>query len=339
LIRSYTLALLVLLSTICLHGQDTHFSQFYASPLTLNPALTGISDGTYRVTAIYRNQDRSFTTPYITPSVSFDIKLLQNLLKSDVFAVGGVFVRDMSGDGVLTMDNAMLSVSYHKSLGKEHKHFLGLGIQGGYTQKSVNWNQLSFPDQNAGDFFDLSNPNHENIAKGTVRYFDLNAGLLYQGWIKKEETGIFAGVSFAHLTSPKESFYNDNVRLPIRYTAHAGAYIKLVKHVFLTPNLLFLYQNKALETNVGTAVEYHVDMKKSQFVAFIGVWDRINDAFITSAGIEYYKVRVSFAYDITTSSLTYATQNRSAFELAIIYTGFIKSRDVQYPRLVPCPRM
>jgi type IX secretion system PorP/SprF family membrane protein len=340
LIRNSTLLLLVFLyASAGLYAQDTHFSQFYASPLTLNPALTGISDGSYRVSGIYRNQDRSFTTPYITYSGAFDIKLLQNLLKNDIFAIGAVFLGDRSGDGVLAMNNVMLSASYHKSIGKAHKHFIGIGVQGGYTQKSVNWNKLSFPDQNAGDFFDLTKPNNEAIAKGQVSYFDLNAGLLYQGWIKKDEDGIFAGVSFAHLTSPKESFYSENDKLPIRYTAHAGAYVKLSKHFFLTPNVLFLYQNKALETNLGTAVEYHVDVKKSQFVAFIGAWDRINDAFITSAGIEYYKVRLSFAYDITTSSLTYATENRSAFELAIVYTGFIKSKDVQYPKLVPCPRM
>ena len=340
MIRNSTLILLIFLASVAwLNGQDTHFSQFYASPLTLNPALTGISDGAYRISGIYRNQDRSFTTPYMTYSGAFDIKLLQSLLKSDVFGIGAVFVGDRSGDGVLAMNNVMLSASYHKSIGKEHKHFLGLGIQGGYTQKSVNWNQLSYPDQNAGDYFDLTKPNNESIAKGKLSYFDINAGLLYQGWIKKDEDGIFAGVSFAHLNSPKQSFYDQNTKLPIRYTAHAGAYIKLVKHVYLTPNVLFLYQDKALQTNLGTAVEYHVDTKKSTFVAFIGVWDRINDAFITSAGIEYYKVRISFAYDITTSSLTYATENRSAFELAIIYTGFIKSKDVQYPKLVPCPRM
>ena len=340
MIRISTILLLVFMGAAgWLDGQDTHFSQFYASPLTLNPALTGINDGTYRAAAIYRNQDRSFTTPYVTYSGSFDIKLLQNLLKNDVFGVGAVFLGDRSGDGVLAMNNVMLSASYHKSLGKEHKHFLGIGIQGGFTQKSVNWNRLSYPDQNAGDYFDLTKPNYENIAKNSLSYFDLNAGLLYQGWIKKDEDGIFAGVSFAHINSPKQSFYGENTHLPVRYTAYVGAYIKLVKHVYLTPNVLFLYQDKAMQTNIGTAVEYHVYMKKSTFVAFVGVWDRINDAFITSAGIEYYKVRLSFAYDITTSSLTYATQNRSAFELAIIYTGFIKSKDIQYPKLVPCPRM
>jgi len=102
---------------------------------------------------------------------------------------------------------------------------------------------------------------------------------------------------------------------------------------------MFLYQNKALETDIGTALEYHISTKKSPFIIYAGVWDRINDAVIATAGIEYYKVRVSCAYDITTSSLSYASENRSAFELAIIYTGIIKSKDVQYPKLVPCPRM
>jgi type IX secretion system PorP/SprF family membrane protein len=320
-------------------GQDTHFSQFYASPLNLNPALTGISDGTYRVAGIYRNQDRSFTTPYITYSGSFDIKLLQNLLKSDVFGVGALFVGDRSGDGVLSMNTAMLSASYHKSLGKEHNHFIGIGVQGGYVQKSVNISALTFPDQHVNGNFDLSQPNGENISKSKVSYFDLNIGILHQSWIKKDEIGIFTGLSIYHLTSPKESFYNDNVKLANRFTAHAGAYVKIVKHFYLTPNVLFQYQNKALETNLGTGFEYHMDMKKSQFIAFVGIWDRINDAVIASGGVEFYKVRASFAYDITTSSLTDATRHRSAFEIALVYTGLIRSKDVQYPKLVPCPRM
>lgn len=343
MIRIITLFFLAgLISSVGLHAQDTHFSQFYTSPLNLNPALTGVNEGTYRATGIYRNQDRSFTTPYVTYSGSFDIKLLENLIKNnDVFAAGVVFLGDRSGDGVLTMNSGMLSVSYHKSIGKEAKHFIGIGIQGGFTQKSINGNQLTFPKQwsNAKDYFDLGLQSGETSLGSKVKYFDLNAGLLYQGWIKKDADGIFAGVSFAHLTSPKESFYNTNVKLPLRYTAHAGAYIKLSQHFFLTPNVLFLYQDKAMEINVGTAVEYHQLMKKSTFILFAGVWARINDVFIPSAGMEYYRVRVSFAYDVTTSSLTAATQNRSAFELALIYTGFIKPKGIPYPKLVPCPRM
>jgi type IX secretion system PorP/SprF family membrane protein len=331
------------ISSVGLHAQDTHFSQFYASPLNLNPALTGsISDGNFRATGIYRNQDRSFTTPYVTYSASFDMKLLENLIKNnDVFAVGAVFLGDRSGDGVLSLNSFMGSASYHKSIGKEAKHFIGIGIQGGYIQKSVN-GDLTFPKQwsTSKDYFDPTQLSGESLGSSNkIKYFDLNAGLLYQGWIKKDADGIFAGVAFAHLTSPKQSFLGGNVHLPLRYTIHAGAYIKLSQHFYLTPNIMFLYQDKAMETDIGTAVEYHKLMKKTQFIFFMGVWTRLNDVFIPSAGIEYYRVRISCAYDVTTSSLSYATQNRSAFELAIIYTGFIKPKEIPYPKLVPCPRM
>ena len=47
-------------------AQDIHFSQFYFSPLNLNPAATGIFDGDYRIAGNHRQQWRSVTTPYTT---------------------------------------------------------------------------------------------------------------------------------------------------------------------------------------------------------------------------------------------------------------------------------
>ena len=35
------------------NAQDPNFSQFFASPLTLNPAMTGLFDGTFRVAGNY----------------------------------------------------------------------------------------------------------------------------------------------------------------------------------------------------------------------------------------------------------------------------------------------
>ncbi|MES1226414.1 MAG: type IX secretion system membrane protein PorP/SprF, partial [Bacteroidota bacterium] len=49
------MSLCLLLGTAAL-AQDPNFSQFFASPLTLNPALTGKFDGVYRVAGNYRNQ-------------------------------------------------------------------------------------------------------------------------------------------------------------------------------------------------------------------------------------------------------------------------------------------
>ena len=48
----------VLLTVLCngLYAQDPHFSQFFSSPLTLNPAFTGKFDGAVRFIGDYRNQ-------------------------------------------------------------------------------------------------------------------------------------------------------------------------------------------------------------------------------------------------------------------------------------------
>ena len=64
------------LSTLC-GAQDIHFSQFYMSPLNLNPAMTGVMNCTQRFVANYRNQWASVlkADAYTTYSVSYDQKL------------------------------------------------------------------------------------------------------------------------------------------------------------------------------------------------------------------------------------------------------------------------
>lgn len=321
-------------------AQDIHFSMFYASPLNLNPAQTGVYDGTYRVAGIYRNQWRSISTAFNTYSASFDIKLLQTKLPNDIFAVGGMFTGDRSGDGKLTMNSGMVSAAFHKGLDKNHRHFLGLGIQLGYTQKSLKYQQLAFPSQFSNGDFDLSISNGENIAKPNIGYFDMQAGLLHQSTVFNDRLGITTGLTVSHLTMPRESFFNDKgTKLAMRYTVQHGYRIKASKQVYITPNFIYQYQNKAQEINFGTAVEYHTNLGKSEFVASLGGWYRLKDAAIITAGIELYRLRALFAYDINVSTLKPATNGRGGFEIALIYTGFIKTKSVSYPILVPCPMM
>lgn len=321
-------------------AQDIHFSMFYASPLNLNPGLTGAFDGTYRAAGIYRNQWRSVSTPFVTYSGSFDIKLLQNKLPNDIFSVGALFAGDRSGDGKITMNSAMASVAFHKGLDKNKKHFLGLGVQLGYTNKSLKWQQLAFPSQFNGQDFDLTQNNGENFNRPNVGYFDMQAGILHQSTIK-DFMGIMTGFTVYHLAQPKESFLGDkSVKLPMRYTAHLGLRFKVTKNFYIAPNFIYQYQNKAQEINFGSAFEYHAPLGKSDFVASLGGWYRLKDAPIITAGIEYYRLRAQFAYDINTSTLKPATNGRGAFEIAIVYTGFIKpKKGVAYPVLVPCPMM
>ncbi len=324
------------------HAQDIHFSMFYASPLNLNPALTGVNDCSYRAAGIYRNQWRSVSAPYTTYSASFDMKLLQAKLPNDIFGVGAMFVGDKSGDGKLTMNSGMLSLAFHKGLDKGHRHFLGLGIQLGYTQKSLKWQQLAFPEQfdNTTQDFNLSQSNGESFSK-PKGYFDMQAGFLHQSSFN-DIIGMMTGLTVYHLVMPKESFIGDKkYRLPMRFTVHEGLRIRAVKNFYITPNFIFQYQNKAMEINFGTAFEYHLQVPKTEVVPSIGAWYRVtgNDAAIINVGLQAFNTRLLFAYDINVSTLKTATANRGGFELAIIYTGCFKNKSLNVPILVPCPMM
>ncbi|GIV33609.1 MAG: hypothetical protein KatS3mg031_1144 [Chitinophagales bacterium] len=317
-------------------SQDIHFSQFYASPLTLNPALTGFIDGTYRLTAIYRNQWRSVTTPYHTVGASFDMRLLDGKIK-DVLGAGASAVYDQAGDGNLSLMSLMASGAYSKVLGKSKRHFIGAGIQLGYVYRSLDYNSLLFPQQYNATLneFDQAQTNGESFQGTGISYFDMAAGLMWSSMIGKR-FGIFAGGALHHLTTPKESFLGREERLSRRATGHAGLHVKASEHIVITPNVLFMYQNKARELHLGSAVEWHFHDPHNTVIS-LGGWYRLEDAGVITLGFEHRGLRVGFAYDVNTSGLKPASHSRGAFEIAVLYVG--KITKVEAPVLVPCPRL
>src|SRR6478609_983154 len=88
-------------------AQDPNFSQFFASPLTLNPALTGKFDGVFRIAGNYRNQWPTISNAYNTKTVSLDFGVMKNSLPDiDQMGVGILGITDDAGDGVLKTNMA-----------------------------------------------------------------------------------------------------------------------------------------------------------------------------------------------------------------------------------------
>ena len=85
---------------------DPHFTQNYTYPMYTNPAMTGGSDGEYRVSAVYRSQWGSVSNPYRTSGLSFDTRTSKNL------AVGVNVLNQSAGDGGFNYFNAYGSVAY-----------------------------------------------------------------------------------------------------------------------------------------------------------------------------------------------------------------------------------
>ena len=98
----HVLLILLCINTSETKAQDPHFSQFYASPLTLNPALTGMVPGDFRVAANFRTQWAAVANPFITSSAAFDIKILPSLIGTeDILGLGIMAMDDRSNNGAL----------------------------------------------------------------------------------------------------------------------------------------------------------------------------------------------------------------------------------------------
>ena len=217
-----------------LEAQDRHFSQFYAAPLLLNPALTGGFDGNYRVGLIYRDQWRGvLDQPFKTFAANFDLRFpLENAMRSkDAAAVGLTFFSDRVGALDFNTNTIQLSGAFHKSLDAQNSQYLSVGFQGGISQRSVNYENFTFQDQFNG-LTGYTFPSGELLPENNFSYGDLSVGLNYS-YVAKNGLGFFAGAAMHHILQPKISFYADNrggsAVMPRRYSAQMSANIPIAK--------------------------------------------------------------------------------------------------------------
>src|SRR5215212_7983754 len=87
------------------HAQDPNFAQFYSSPLNINPALTASINADWRLIANFRDQWIGPASPYVTGTVSFDTKVMQNKVPNmpehNFIGVGGMLMFDRAMSGVV----------------------------------------------------------------------------------------------------------------------------------------------------------------------------------------------------------------------------------------------
>ena len=328
---------LVLISA-CLHAQDPHFSQFFSSPLTLNPAFTGKFNGSWRLAANHRDQWPSIPKAYVTTSTSIDFPILKNKIpEGDVFGVGISGLSDASANNALKLNYGSVSLSYHKALDENSYNTIGAGFQGTYSSMGLDITKLTFEDELQQNGFAQGTSGEylgANPLTGKNRnYFDMNAGLLYSG-SSNGENNYYLGVSLYHINKPKVSFKDKNWYLSGRLTFHAGGSFPISDVVGINVSLIQQMQNKASETVLGGALSLNAngDDEKPTNI-YIGSWVRLNDAVIPYVGLEIGGMRIGASYDINVSDLKAATGNRGGSEFSIIYI-----KRPQETKGIPCPR-
>lgn len=315
-------------------SQDIHFSQYYFSPLSLNPANTGNYKGPFRVFGNYRSQWRDISSAYNTFSAGGDF----NIYPSGQQISGGlIFINDKSG-GNLQVMKIMPSAAIHKKISGYDVSF---GIQPGFVVKSIDFYSHSFPNQfNIGTgTFDNSLPNIENSVVQKFSYLDLNSGCNISKKIGNFEPEL--SVAFFHLNKPKESFLSNTNKLKVRQAYNVNLNYYLNDKIILKGHTMYGLTTKVSDWVSGFNVEY-ILLKNNFFTnsVFGGfMWragiNRNSDAGILTAGINYSNYTIGFSYDITMSKLKTAVDNKGAFEIAIIY----KAKNTRLNKIeIPCER-
>ncbi len=316
------LLLLSVVFSLSAKAQDPHFSQFFASPLTLNPALTGKFDGTLRASGNYRNQWPAFNNVYTTSSLSVDFSILNNMLPdNDTWGVGIIALKDKAGDGILKSDYFGISTAYHKSLNEDGFSQIGIGFQGMYGQKRLDFSKLYFEDQLTPFGFDLSAPSADITLLNTpnINYLDVNAGIIYTV-STTDKNNFYLGASMYHINRPKESFKGGNWNISARTTISAGGYFPVSESLTFHTSGIYQIQGKATETTFGGAISSALNNDEtSPTNIYGGAWMRVKDAIIPYIGLEFSNMRLGATYDINISGLKSGSQSRGGMEISLIY--------------------
>lgn len=323
-------------------AQDIHFTQFNMAPLVVNPAFTGGFNGKARVAAIYRNQWRSVTVPFVTYGVSVDAPIINDLTTDDNLSAGIQLYNDKAGDGNLSNFSALVSLAYHKFLGEKADKALTVGLQGGYTQKSVDISKLYFGDEFVNGLFQQGTSNEYPYLNNSIKYFTVNAGISWSH-SASERFGYTIGLAAMNLNQPQESFEkkkNSEVGLGIRYSAQLGAIAYLSDKFSIRPG--FIYQSQSTANELIAGNEFHLIVGNPEFRSiatgvFLGGWYRNGDAFMVNAGMEFKGVRIGLSYDYNTSSLKSASNGNGGFEISLRY---IAPNPLDFARrlVYPCSR-
>jgi len=310
---------------------DPHYSQYYVYPSWLNPALTGIFDGDYRISGIYRSQWGNITSPFSTPGISFDMNTNKNV------NFGASVMNQTAGDGGYNYTTGYVSASYTGiRFGAQGYQRVTFGMQAGFIQRKFNRSKLHFGDQwNPINGYNPSQQSAETLAKTSAASFDAGAGVLYYDAQPGKKANLYVGFSASHLTQPDDQFSGTGKeKIPIRYAVHAGVKLTLSDNFTLTPNALYVRQRTAEEKMIGA----YGQLKANNETDFLlGLNYRFEDAFAPYVGFSYKNIVLGASYDITTSDLSKVAKGANSFEISLSFIGrkTTKTPEVEFV----CPRL
>lgn len=330
------IAILVLTFSLCQSSaQDPTFSQFFSSPLNVNPALTANINSDWRLITNYRSQWMNAHSPYVTGTVSYDTKVLENkneyVSENNYLGIGGMLMFDRALQGVAKATFVSLDLSYHiKLIDGNTKHMLAAGFSGMYGKRRLDYTGLVFEDQYTGFGFNTNLPTGEAGLQNMKGFLSASAGLTYS--IRSENSNFDIGGALYHVNRPRQTWLgDDHQRLAMRRVLHANFETYINDRTLFNGAALYQSQGTASYLSAGGGVGYYLGDDRGPILN-AGLWYWRENGFVPYIGLVYRDFQFGFSYDVTTSKLNEAARKPSSIELSLIFRG---AREAS--KNIPCP--
>lgn len=330
---SFFVFLLIFLIKFEAKSQDIHYTQFYNSPLNINPALTGIFKGDMRAIASVRDQWRSVPIPYTTFSGSYDMKYLPKKSDKYFYGLGGIFNYDQAGDSKLNLTDLNLSGSYNYLINK--KNVLSGGLMLGIASEGFNETDLTWANQWDGFGFNPGAGSGENFAKDRFTYLETGLGANYRYQSDSSRTYANVGVGLFHLTQPIAKFIEQgDPRLPMRVALSGQVNYQLTSTFDVQGHALAQFQGPYSEIVLGALAKLYVNQNKGKlFRIDLGASYRTSGFFAPTIAFQYNQIYVGASYDINLGDFSVQHSRRGGPEVHVRYI----ITKVQALNQKPCP--
>lgn len=330
--NKYIYSFLMFMSCLTLLAQDPQFTQFYASPIYLNPAFTGLTYE-HRFALNYRNQWPGVNTAYTTYMASYDYNI-SNLNSG----IGIIALQDRAGSSNLVTTQYGVNYAYRVKIDKYSEVRGGLSMS--MVQKKIDNTHLLFNDQ-----LITGSPTSTVISGGQkTNYADLGVGGLYNS------PTLWFGIAAKHINQPNTSLVGNVEALPVSLSIHGGyRYIisargagKTKLEEFVSASANFRRENKYDQFDIGAYYFKNIlnfglwyrGLPLKHYKA--GYTNRESVAILIGFEIPDKNLRIGYSYDITVSRLG-LNKTYGAHELSMVYE-VAKKRKRNKRVLVSCPK-
>jgi type IX secretion system PorP/SprF family membrane protein len=324
-------AFIVLFGIVKSQAQDPVFSQFYNSPIYMNPALIGEEENLF-INFAHRSQWRSLEFPYTTSQVSLVFPYFKDKHIKPEGHVGGIgvsFYGDEAGQGSsLKTYGGNASFAYNLNLSSKSVNKITFAIQLGFIHKNVDKDQLQWGEQ-YNPFIGFDNtvvPAELDLIQNRT-FMDITAGAFWRYFANTDQKtiqSIYAGFVAAHLNHPDESVLEGDLnRLPVLYKLHGGMIFALSEKTNISFNCLSQLQDLVNQTNLGSFLSYKLPFdtrgQMSNLVTRVGGWYRVQDSMIASIDFLTNNLQFGFSYDWNVTSLRYNNRGTGSYEISMGY--------------------